>query len=233
MLIRCVLADDEPMARKILASYIARMPQLELVRSCPDAQIVQQTLASETVDLLFLDIQMPQMTGIELLRNMEKTATKVIFTTAYTEFAFEGFELGVADYLRKPFSFERFLTAVERAFPEIAVQKTEVPTDQARTFLFLKVERSSHRVRISDILYLQGYGNYVKVFTKNGMLLAYERLSDLEQLLPAERFLRVHKSWVVAIESVTVVHPIFLKIGEIEVPISEAKRKLVASILLR
>jgi DNA-binding LytR/AlgR family response regulator len=228
MLIRCLIADDEPMARKVLANYVARMPQLELFRACTNALDVQQILATEPIDLLFLDIKMPQMTGIELLRNLETLSAKVIFTTAYTEHAFESYELGVADYLRKPFSFDRFKTAVERAFPELATPQLQVETEKERTYLFLKVERSMQRVSINQILYIQGYGNYIKVFTTEGMLLAYERMSDLEHLLPTIQFVRVHKSWIVALNQVTRFQSHTLHIGEVEIPVGEAKRGVMA-----
>jgi DNA-binding LytR/AlgR family response regulator len=216
------------MARKVLANYVARMPQLELFRACTNALDVQQILATEPIDLLFLDIKMPQMTGIELLRSMDKRSVKVIFTTAYTEHAFESYELGVADYLRKPFSFERFKTAVERAFPEIVLPISTIESEKERTYLFLKVERSMQRVQINQILYIQGYGNYLKVFTTNGMFLAYERMSDLEQLLPSTQFLRVHKSWIVALNHITRFQSHTVQIGEVDIPIGEAKRGLMA-----
>ena len=194
--LRCLIADDEPIARQILEGYIADTPHLELVSSCKNAFEVLSFLQEDSVDLLFLDINMPKLSGLSLLRTLERKPN-VIITTAYSEYAVEGFELSVTDYLLKPFSLERFLQAVAKVKPptnktseERVEESREIPSS-----IFVKSDKKIVKVNFSNLKYIEAYGNYIKLYT-NQMILTPQTLSDFLTKLPSN-FLRIHKSFIV------------------------------------
>ena len=193
--LKCIIADDEPIARQILESYISEIPSLQLVASCKDAFEVLNVIHNEAIDVLFLDINMPKLSGLSLLKTMQHRP-EVIITTAYSEYALEGFELAVVDYLLKPFSLERFIQAVfklqGRATPEPAPTVQEEDT----TSLFVKSDKKIIQIRLADVSYIEAYGNYIKIHTDK-MTLTPETLSDFIEKLPANDFLRIHKSYVI------------------------------------
>jgi two-component system, LytTR family, response regulator len=218
--IQCILADDEPLARRILVEYVRRHEWLECIVVCTNGRELLSALAHYSPDLLLIDVQMPYFSGIEALRTA-LPKSKVVFTTAFTEYAFEGYELGVSDYLRKPFSYERFRQAVGRAFPDmVEPDLSGSQTDTPRRYIFLKVNRSIQRVAVVDIQYVQAMGNYLKVATEKSILVTYLRMSDIEELLPGKDFVRVHRSWIVAVHRVTGIHRQSIFIGSVEIPIS-------------
>lgn len=192
--IRCLIADDEPIARKILEKYVADMPNLTLVNSCKNAFEVLECLQEETIDLLFLDINMPKFSGISLLKTL-KVKPAVIITTAYPEYAVEGFELSVTDYLLKPFSFERFLQAVLKVKQQEKEPGKKVivkETKEADHSIFVKSDKKLIKLKFNDINHIEAYGNYVKVYTDK-MILTPNTLTDFLSRLP-ENFIRIHKS---------------------------------------
>lgn len=194
--LKCLIADDEPIARKIIEKYIQDLPNLQLVASCKNAFEVLEVLQKETVDILFLDINMPKFSGISLLKTLQQKPA-VIITTAYPEYAVAGFELSVTDYLLKPFSFERFLQAVLKV-KKTAKLKTEVVVNKIQeenTSIFVKSDKKLIKLNFNDINYIEAYGNYIKIYTDK-MILTPQTLTEFIQKLPTN-FIRIHKSFAI------------------------------------
>ncbi len=242
MKLRCMVVDDEPLARRVLERYIDMLPALELVKECRHAVEAAAFLHEEAVDLIFLDIKMPQMSGMEFLQTLTDPP-EVVITTAYSEYALEGYEYSVADYLLKPIEFPRFLKAVNKVMKRkgiggAAVEKLEsggVDGKKVRTavdFIFLKADGVNHRVVFDDILYIEGCGNYIKVHMRERRLLVLERMSGILKRLPEELFLRIHKSYIVPISKVEAVKEGKIKIGENVLPIGNSYNQKVREILL-
>jgi len=231
MTIRCLVIDDEELARTLLENYIARIPNLELVGQCKDPMEAMQLMQETTVDLLFLDIQMPGLTGVEFLKTIvQKPLT--IFTTAYPEFALEGYSLAVIDYLLKPFSFERFVQAVNKA-SDLLRLKSAQPTpgadtlDNSKEVILVKSEHKVHRIKLSDIRYIQGMREYVAYYLPTGRILSLYSLKGLEEELPSSQFIRIHKSYIVAIEKVDTLEGNMVHIGKEKLPIGASYREEV------
>lgn len=196
--LKCIIADDEPIARQILEGYILEIPNLELIASCKDAFEVLNVLQHEKVDILFLDINMPKLSGLSLLKTM-LIKPDVIITTAYSEYALEGFELAVTDYLLKPFSLERFIQAVLKVQNKQTHQREVVyapKEEESIESLFVKSDKKLIKVLFNEISYIEAYGNYIKIYSDK-MILSPETLSDFMDKLPNTSFLRIHKSFVI------------------------------------
>ncbi len=225
--LQCVIADDEPIARQILENYIESIPNLELVASCKNAFDVMAVLQEQTVDILFLDINMPKLSGISLLKTLQQKPN-VIITTAYPEYAVEGFELSVTDYLLKPFSLERFLQAISKVSQKSALQTETVIThrEDPATSLFVKSDKKIIKINFTDIQYIEAYGNYIKIFTDK-MTLTPQTLSDFLGKLPND-FLRVHKSYVINFNQLKLIdgNQVVLQ-NEVKLPIGKSYRKAV------
>ncbi|GEP50156.1 DNA-binding response regulator [Flavobacterium noncentrifugens] len=194
---KCMIVDDEPAAHYVLANYIRQNPQLELVQQCYNGIEALNYLRENDIDLMFLDIDMPEISGLELLQTL-KNPPKTILTTAYSEFALESYDYGVIDYLLKPIYFPRFLKATERFLSAFAVEKSIA----SNLFIPIKIDSSIVDIYVRDILFAQSYGNYVKIFTPGKTWLATMTTAQLEQNLPSEHFLRVHKSYIVALDKI-------------------------------
>jgi DNA-binding LytR/AlgR family response regulator len=217
--LRCLIVDDEELARALLENYVSRLPQLELAGLCKDPVEALQLMQAQAVDLLFLDIQMPGLTGIELLRTLPQKPL-VIFTTAYPQYALEGYELDVVDYLLKPISFERFVQAVNKA----AERRGQEP---AKDYILVKSEHKIHRIRYEDILYIQSMREYVSWHTTEGRILSLGSLKGLEEELPRSHFIRVHKSYMVSKSKVQTLEGNMLHIGKEKIPIGASYREEV------
>jgi DNA-binding LytR/AlgR family response regulator len=223
----CLIVDDEPAAHYVLANYIERVPHLELAGQCYNVLEAISFLHERPVDLLFLDIHMPEMTGFDLLRTLVRPP-KVILTTAYSEFALESYEYWVIDYLLKPIDFPRFLKAFERF---IALQPAEKDTAVVRseavlpTSLMVKVDAGMVRIYFSELLYTQSMGNYVRLITEKQAYLATITTAELEQRLPAEQFMRIHKSHIVALSKITRFTQNSVMIGDTELPVGITYRR--------
>lgn len=217
MKIRCIIVDDEPLARNVLEKHINKISDLELVAKCSNALEAFNVLSNKEVDLIFLDIQMPQITGIELLRSL-KNKPRVIFTTAYREYAIDGYELDVIDYLLKPISFERFFKSINKVF---STAKTNLPDDNElkaepdseNPYIFIKSDRKKIKIFLSDIIYIESIKDYVKLVTTGKSYVSYLRIGYLEEKLPSLLFLRIHKSFIINAEKIKSYTPI-----EIEMP---------------
>jgi DNA-binding LytR/AlgR family response regulator len=194
---KCIIVDDEPAAHYVLVNYISQNPQLELVQQCYNGIEALNFLRSNPVDLMFLDIDMPEISGLELLRTLNEPP-KTILTTAYSEFALESYEFGIFDYLLKPIYLPRFLKSMERFFSSYTDEKTEImnPT------IAVKIDGFMRDLNVKDILFAQSCGNYVKIFTIKKIFLASMTTNELEKSLSAEHFMRVHKSYIVAIAKI-------------------------------
>jgi two-component system LytT family response regulator len=230
MSITCLIVDDEPLARNLLTDYVSKVPSLQLLQACASPLAAIEVLRSNPVDLLFLDIQMPEITGISLLRTLQKRPL-VVLTTAYSEYALEGYDLDVVDYLLKPVTFERFLRAVEKAGqrltptapPSVQAARTE-PTEQ-QPFVFVKDGTKLVKVRWADILYVEGLKDYVTIHTRQQKIVTLQRLKTLEEQLPTDKFIRIHHSYIVAVDAIDVVHKGEVQIGNVTLPVSDSYRK--------
>lgn len=222
-MIRTVAIDDEPLALQLVTGYIEKTPGLILTGSFDNPLDAMDFMSHETADLVFVDIQMPDLTGIEFTRSLAGN-TKVIFTTAYEKYAIEGFKLDVVDYLLKPFSYEEFLKAVGKAQRLIRLEKGALrEVDANNEFLFLKSEYKIKRINFNDILYIEGLKDYVKVFTANSPnpVLSLSTMKLLESKLPASRFLRVHRSYIVNLEKIDTIERSRIVFGKTYIPVSE------------
>lgn len=225
--LQCVIADDEPIARQILEGYIAEIPTLELVAYCKNAFEVIEILQEHEVDLLFLDINMPKLSGLSLLKTLQQKP-EVIITTAYAEYAVEGFELSVTDYLLKPFSLERFLQAVAKVEQKSkSVIKTGTSTQhETSKSIFVKSDKKLIKIDLDAINHLEAYGNYIKVHTDR-MILTPQTLSEFLEKLP-NNFVQIHKSFVINFEHLKLIegNQIVLQ-NEVILPIGKSYRKTV------
>jgi DNA-binding LytR/AlgR family response regulator len=221
--IRCLIVDDEELARALLEVYVGRLPNLELAGQCKDPLEALQVLKEQPIDLLLLDIQMPELTGIEFLRSLSQKPL-VIFTTAYSQYALEGYELDVVDYLLKPISFERFVQAVNKAADRLRPNHSAAPE---KDYILVKSEHKIYRVRYADILFIQSMREYVAFYTPEGRILSLGSLKNLEEELPRDRFLRVHKSFIVARNRVTTLEGNTIHIGQERIPVGANYREEV------
>jgi len=227
--IPCLAVDDEPPALDVIRGYIDAIPSLELVGTCENAVEAISLLKLHTVELIFLDIQMPQILGTDFIRTL-KNAPKVIFTTAYRKFAVEGFELDAIDYLLKPISFERFLKAVNRVLDtNLPVQgnyflDSDKLPKQEDAFISVRVDRKNIKIALSDILYIESLKDYVKIVTTARSIITKHSITSLEENLPAWNFLRIHRSFIVSLKNIESFTSEYVEINKQELPISRMYR---------
>ncbi|MEM1322421.1 MAG: LytTR family DNA-binding domain-containing protein [Bacteroidota bacterium] len=230
--INCLIVDDEELARNLVENYIDRVPHLNVVGKCADPFEAMQVLQENKVDLLFLDIQMPNLTGIEFLKTLSQKPL-VIFTTAYKEYAMEGYELDIVDYLLKPFRFERFLQAINKAGkllkpmtppPAPATPTTEV---KQKDYILVKSEFKVFRIFYKDILYIKSMKEYIAYHTSNGRTLSLGSLKKLEQELPPELFIRIHKSYMANISYIEALEGNMIHLGDQKLPIGTSYKEEV------
>ena len=223
-MIRTIAIDDEPLALQLVAGYIEKTPGLTLAGKFDNPLDAFEYMNNETVDLIFLDIQMPDLTGIEFTRAMTK-GPKVIFTTAYEKYALEGFKLDVIDYLLKPFSYEEFFKAVQKALRLISLELKNdgIQVEANHEFLFLKSEYKIRRINFADILYIEGLKDYVKVYTRTDPkpVLSLTSMKSLEAKLPESRFMRVHRSFIVNLEKIDTIERSRIIFGKVYIPVSD------------
>jgi DNA-binding LytR/AlgR family response regulator len=232
--IKCIIIDDEPLAIEIMESYVQKVEQLSLKGSFRNAVSAFSFLQQHPVDLIFLDIQMPKLTGIDFLKTL-KNPPKVVFTTAYRDYAIEGFELEVVDYLLKPIPFDRFLKSVSRILqqpvnaPVLSTStQTAAMSDQA---LFFKVDKKMVKVNIQDILFIESVKDYVKVKTTDKEIITQQKISYLEESLPGKNFLRIHRSFIVAINKIDAYSACDVEIGKTQLPIGRNYKNEVLKVL--
>lgn len=225
---KCVIIEDEPLAQNVLKKYIEDHPLLELAAICADALEAQTVLSQQIIQLLFLDINLPKLSGINFIKTLIHPPL-VIFTTAYPEFAVEGFELDAADYLLKPFSFERFLKAVNKAMEKLNLSATTSQNSRqsSPTSIFLKADKKIHKVDLSAILYIEAVGDYMKVVTDSGQLIVNETMKKIQEELPVSHFIRVHKSFIISRNKIRFIEGNYIQVGDKSIPIGATYRSEV------
>lgn len=219
-MIRYLIIDDEPLAHDLIRNFCNRLPHLKLEKQCYDALEALEFLSNNEVDLIFLDLNMPKLKGFEFLRTLQ-SPPKVIVTTAYKEHALEGFELAIEDYLVKPFGFERFLKAVNKATKESTNRNSGSQKNDSLQYFFVKGEKKHHRIDTKDLLYIEAYGNYTKLFLESGKLTAHQKISELESILATDKFLRIHRSFIVALDKIESIQGNLISIKNHEIPIGQ------------
>ena len=231
----CIIIEDEPLARHLMEAYVKKVPQLTLVKSFSSSLAALDFLRENTIDILFSDIQMPEITGITLLKILQKKPL-VILTTAYSEYALEGYELEVFDYLLKPISLERFLKAVEKAtirlttsqpvVQEKIVQEITVNSEGNQAFIFVKDGTKLVKIRLNEILYIEGLKDYVSIHTKDRKIVTLQTMKSLETQLPDYQFIRIHNSFIIAFDAIDAIDKEKVQIGKNFLPISDTYRKV-------
>jgi len=226
----CIIVDDEPLAIEILESYVDRMDGLTRVGSFRNAIAAFTFLQQNQVDLMFLDIQMPKLSGIDFLKTLKKHP-KVIITTAFRDYAIESFELEVTDYLLKPIPFERFLKAVAKVLPLHEEPIKAVAPPPSENFLFFKVDKKMVKTKMNDVLYIESIKDYVKVKTEEREIITQQKISYLEESLPKNRFLRIHRSFIVNLERIDAYSATDVELGKHQIPIGRNYKNDVMRIL--
>ncbi|MCX7548101.1 LytTR family DNA-binding domain-containing protein [Xanthomarina sp. F1114] len=226
-MLKYIIVDDEPLAHEIIEEFCSMLPHLQLEKNCYSAMEAIQYLNEHTVDFMFLDINMPKLKGIDFLKTLSNPP-KTIITTAYKEHAIEGFELNVVDYILKPFSFDRLVKAVNKVSESQALKTVlnEVASDTSTRF-FIKGNKKHYQIDLKDLLYIEAYGNYTKLFLENDMIISHEKISYYESILNENNFLRVHKSFLVAIDKIKFIEGNRILINEHKIPIGQTYKSSV------
>jgi DNA-binding LytR/AlgR family response regulator len=223
-MLRCIAVDDEPLALELLEDNISKVPYLNLVASCSNAMQAMKVLQEQTVDLIFLDIQMPGLTGLQFIQSLNNRPM-IILITAYEKFALEGFNLDVVDYMVKPVSLDRFVKACNKAFElfQLKTRGKESNTETAPDYFFVNVEYSLLKVVRSDIKYIEGLKDYIKIHLESTSKPVVTRMSmkTMEEQLPAAAFIRIHKSYIVSVDFITSVRKSSVMVGSEELPVSD------------
>lgn len=219
--------DDEPLALELISEYIDDTPELILAATTSRPQEVIDLVSQHGVELLFLDVQMPGMTGIEVIKKLEGRC-EVILTTAFPQYALDGFELDVVDYLLKPISFERFNRAVQKVVEKLRKDHGGelAPSPAVPDHFFVKTDYKTQRINFDEVLYIEGLKDYVSIYTDSGRVVSLQVMKKMEEFLPSDRFVRVHRSYIVALDRIKQVEKNRLQIGEHEIPIGETYRDL-------
>jgi len=223
MNVRCLIIDDEPLAQRVIERYAENLSHLEIVQKCNNALEAIEILHQQEIHLIFLDINMPRLSGIEFLKTL-KNPPLVIITTAYAEFAIQGYELDVVDYLMKPFAFDRFLKALQKA-EELLKSRESVHSEirdgerKEDSFIFVKSSKKTFKVNLSEILYIEALGDYVKIYTTDKMIVSYQSLKNIESLLPSKSFPRIHKSFIIALSRIDMIEGNQVKIKDRLIPV--------------
>lgn len=229
--ILCMIVDDESIAREVIATHLSKIPNTKIVASCSSAIDAFKCLREHTIDLIFLDINMPEMSGISFAKAINKDV-KIIFTTAYRDFAIEGFELHAVDYLLKPISFDRLLKAVNNYFEIYALNNTvDTNYSNPNDFMFVRADRRMIKVDFESIIYIESYSDYIKIHLANETLVTRETISAVEAKLPKSKFLRIHRSYIISLKNITSFTHEEITINNTSLTISRSYKKEVLQIL--
>lgn len=226
--IHCMIVDDEPIARDIIVAHVEKIPSLHLIASCKNVVDATEVLRNERVDLIFLDINMPEISGLSLAKTI-RNKTKVIFTTAYREYAIDGFDLHAVDYLLKPISFDRFLTAVHKFFDvskgnQVQSKALESPRND---YFFVRSERKMIKINFDEILYVESLSDYVKLHLQTRTIITRETISNIETKLPIDRFLRIHRSFIVSLNQISSYTNEYVEVANKAISISRSYKEQV------
>lgn len=226
-MIRCLIVDDEPLALDILVDYISKVPFLELIKATTSAFEALALVQESKADLVFLDVQMPELTGIQFLKIINGKCN-VILTTAYPQYALDGYDLSVSDYLLKPIAFDRFYKAVQKVqgglTQRLAVQENVQGVQNSNGFIFVKTEHKIQKIYLNDILYIEGLKDYISIFTHSERVITLQNMKKMEDVLPAGHFIRVHKSYIIALDKIESIERSRILIGEKIIPIGDTYR---------
>jgi len=227
--ITCVIVDDEPVARNIIETFVAKIPNLILIKSCKNAMEAFEVVNTQNINLFFLDINMPDVSGLSLAKSINKKS-KIIFTTAYREYAVDGFDLQAVDYLLKPIAFDRFLQAINKFFEtQINIPKA-IPIEEKvekNNYIFVRSERKMVKVIFDEILYVESLSDYIKIYTKQKVLVTRETISNLEMKLPSQYFLRIHRSYIINLNKTDSYTNELVEIEKNAIPISRTYKENV------
>lgn len=228
-IIQCIIVDDEPVAREILENHLTKIEAIKVVANCKSAMDAFQVINSQDIDLIFLDINMPEISGLSFARSINKNI-KIIFTTAYREYAVDGFDLQAVDYLLKPISFERLLQAVDKYLNENTVVTAPVVHEiipEKSESIFFRSDRKMVKICFNEILFIESLADYIKIHLKDKTVVTRETISNVEAKLPQKDFLRVHRSFIVSLGAITSFTNELVEIGKKQIPISRSYRKSV------
>lgn len=228
-MLKYIIIDDEPLAHEIIEEFCSMLPHLQLEKNCYNAMEAMQFLNENTVDFMFLDINMPKLKGLDFLKTLTNPP-KTIITTAYKEHAIEGFELNVVDYILKPFSFNRLVKAVNKIADTLTPKRgiNEVSnSENSATRFFVKGDKKQHQIDLNNLLYIEAYGNYTKLFLEDEMIVSHEKISHYEEVLNTSNFLRVHKSFIVSISKIKFIEGNRILIREHKIPIGQTYKSSI------
>ena len=230
---KCIIIDDEPLARELIRGHVRKLENFEIVTECANAMEAMETLRNNHIDLMFLDIKMPQISGIEFLKTL-KNPPRVIITTAFSQYAIEGFELDVVDYLMKPVTFERFFKAVNKYFTvskrdEVSLEKESSVNDQA--FIYVKENKKIIKIYLKEIHFIEGLNEYIRIHTDTRRVVVKSSLQSIENKLPGEQFIRVHKSYIVSIPRIRAFNATTIELENAKVRIGRNYKNQVFSAL--
>lgn len=236
MKMNCVITDDEPIAQEILEDYVRMVPELALVAKCKDAMETFSVLREQQVDILFIDIQMPEISGLDFIRSL-KNPPAVVFTTAFPNYAIDGFELDAVDYLLKPIPIDRFLKAVNRIFarktnvlPKETINMRDI-TGNDKTFFFVKSSQDLVKVDYNEILYIEGLENYVRIHCEDKTIVSFSTMKNMEDILSTRRFLRIHRSYIINLDKVERVQNYIFKIRDKELVVGKSYKRAISDVL--
>jgi two-component system, LytTR family, response regulator len=236
---KCIIVDDEYLAQDLIAGYLSKIPGAEVVAKCSNAMEAMAALQNGNIDIMFLDIQMPDLTGLELLKSI-KNKPVVILTTAYSEYALESYDFDITDYLLKPIRFERFIQAINKATELLNLKKRKevfIPGTAEKTekntkdHLFVKSDYKLIKIKFEDILYIEGLREYVSIYTKEKRIITLEAMKNLEDNLPSEKFVRIHKSYIVATDKIEAITGNCVEINKKLLPIGKTYRDKISGII--
>ena len=231
-MIKCIIVEDEVLAQQVIQNYLERTPQLELVAICQNANEAKKVLENSEVDLIFLDLQLPGVTGLHFLRSIPDPPI-VIITTAYAEYALESYEFNVIDYLLKPISFERFTQAINKLMGGRMLSQPTPEKENWGDHSFIKSGSKFFKVNFSEILYAQAMKDYVRIFTREYQLISHQTMNELEDMLPDKQFIRIHKSYIVSINHIKIIYGNSVEIDSVTLPIGNNYRDSVMAMIGR
>jgi two-component system LytT family response regulator len=235
-MIKCMVVDDEPLAREVISRFIGRVPSLQLVAECENAIQAMAIVQQQEVDLAFVDIQMPEILGTEFIKIL-RHPPKIVLTTAFPEYALEGYDLDVIDYLLKPIQFERFLKAINKAALQIGITAPPAPSlphrqdDRNDSYLYFRTDRKMVKVMLDEIVYIEGMKNYIKIVTAGGTVITKNSMAAIEAMLPETAFIRTHRSYIVSRSKIRSYTGELIEIGNTEIPIGKLFKNNVMKLL--
>jgi DNA-binding LytR/AlgR family response regulator len=223
-MIKAIIVDDEPLARQVIMQYAMEVPGLEIICCCGNALEANRILKEEKVDLMFLDVNMPVLSGLDFLKNLQHPPL-VVLTTAYSDYALEGYELNILDYLKKPFSFDRFFKAIQKAEEQLALIGQKAGFRANTNYIFIKANKKTVRVGIEDIWFIEGLGDYIKIHLKDSHLVTNLSMKKMEELLPSNEFFRIHKSFIIRLDRIQSIEGNLVEIGKHRLPVGSNYRQ--------